>query len=84
MLPGFSEGIKEGIFSTAANLDILKSYAGMFTGLSYYRRTVEGLLPGFTDPTVGAAFGLGLAVASGMDLGKIRLGKVKNQSTRVP
>ena len=77
MLPGFSEGIKEGIFSTAANLDILKSYAGMFTGLSYYRRTVEGLLPGFTDPTVGAAFGLGLAVASGMDLGKIRLGKGK-------
>lgn len=73
MLPGFSQGIKEGVLSTAANLDIARSYAGMFSGLSYYRRTIEGMFPGFTDPTVGAAIGLTLGVASALDLGKLRL-----------
>ena len=61
MFPWFSEGIKEGLATTAVNLDIGRSYLGTFTGMSFYRRTVEGLFPGFTDPTVGAAVGLGLA-----------------------
>ena len=64
MFPGFSEGIKEGLATTAVNLDIGRSYLGTFTGMSFYRRTVEGLFPGFTDPTVGAAVGLGLAAYS--------------------
>ena len=60
----------------------MKSYAGALTGLSYYRRTIEGLMPGFTDPTVGAAIGLGLATASGFDLGKVRL--AENKSPIIP
>lgn len=64
MLPGFSQGIKEGLATTATNIDIGRSYLGTVTGMSFYRRTIEGLFPGFTDPTVGAAVGLGLAAYS--------------------
>ena len=61
MMPGFSEGVKEGIATTLVNADIARSYVGKFTGMSGYRRTLEGLFPGISDPTVGAAVGIGLA-----------------------
>jgi hypothetical protein len=61
MMPGFSQGIKEGVATTLVNADIARSYVGKYTGLSGYRRTLEGLFPGISDPTVGAGVGVALA-----------------------
>lgn len=69
MLPGFSQGIKEGLATTMVNADIARSYIGKYTGLSGYRRTVEGLFPGISDPTVGAFTGIALAGLSYANLG---------------
>lgn len=70
MMPGFSQGIKEGIATTLVNADIIRSYVGKYTGMSGYRRTLEGLMPGFTDPTVGAYAGLALVGLSYAGVGK--------------
>jgi hypothetical protein len=64
LLPGFNEGIKEGIATSAVNLNIARSYIGQFTGLSYVKRGIEGMLPGFTEPTTGLFLGLGVAALS--------------------
>lgn len=70
IMPGFNEGIKEGIATTAVNIDIARSYIGKYTGLSYIRRGIEGLLPGFTEPTVGLFAGLGVAALSYSNYGQ--------------
>jgi len=69
-LPGFNQGIKEGIATSAVNLDIARSYIGKYTGLSYIKRGIEGMFPGFTEPTVGLALGLGLAGISYSNYGQ--------------
>lgn len=73
MMPGFSQGMKEGIATTLVNADIARSYVGKYTGLSGYRRTLEGLFPGISDPTVGAGVGIALAGLSYADFGKYLL-----------
>jgi hypothetical protein len=70
LLPGFNEGIKEGIATTAVNLDIARSYIGKYTGLSYIRRGIEGLFPGFTETTTGLFLGLGAAALSYTNYGQ--------------
>ena len=81
MFPGFSQGTVEGVSSTFANLDIMRSYVGKFTGLSGYRRTLEGLMPGISSAEVGVGVGIGLAIASYAGLNKYL---VKNQKKILP
>lgn len=64
LLPGFNKGVMEGLATTGANIDIGLSMIGKYSGLSYYRRGIEGLLPGFTDVSTGLFIGLGVAAAS--------------------
>lgn len=73
LLPGFSEGIIPGLATMATSLDVLKSYVGLGTGMSFYRRGIEGLLPGISDPSIGIGFGIGLAIASYANVGRNRL-----------
>jgi len=61
LMPGFDQGIVEGLSTTLTNIDIGRSMIGQMTGLSYLRRGIEGVLPGFTDYTVGLALGVGVA-----------------------
>lgn len=76
LLPGFSEGTIEGIATTFKNIDIGMSVVGQYTGLSYYRRGIEGLLPGFTDTSTGLFLGLGVAAASYGGVGEKMLERV--------
>lgn len=64
IMPGFDKGIIEGLATTATNIDIGRSYIGKYTGLSFVRRGIEGLLPGFTEFTTGLYLGLGAAALS--------------------
>jgi len=64
LMPGFDQGIMEGIATTGVNLDIGRSYIGKYTGLSHIRRGIEGALPGFTNLTTGLYLGLGVAALS--------------------
>lgn len=70
LMPGFEVGTTEGIATTLVNADITRSYIGQYSGMSFIRRGIEGLLPGFTDGTTGAFFGVSLALASYGGLGK--------------
>ena len=70
MLPGFDQGIVEGLATTAVNIDIGMSMIGKYTGLSYYRRGLEGLLPGFTDTTTGLFLGASVAALSASGYGE--------------
>jgi len=76
ILPGFSEGVVEGVATTFKNIDIGMSVLGQYSGLSYYRRGLEGLLPGFTDITTGLFLGLGVAAASYAGVGEKMLERV--------
>jgi hypothetical protein len=64
LAPGFDKGIIEGVATTAVNLDIGRSYLGQITGMSYVKRGIEGIMPGFTDATTGLFLGLGAAALS--------------------
>ena len=64
LAPGFDKGVIEGLATTAVNLDIGRSYLGQITGMSFVRRGIEGVLPGFTDPTTGLYLGLGVTALS--------------------
>ena len=70
ILPGFSEGVVEGIATTFKNIDIGMSVVGKYTGLSYYRRGLEGLAPGFTDYTTGLFLGVGVAASAYYGVGE--------------
>lgn len=61
--PGFDQGIMPGIATTAASLDVMR--AAPINPFNHYRRTVEGLLPGFTGIEATAGFGV-LAVMAGV------------------
>jgi len=62
ILPGFDQGIMPGIASTYASLDVMR--AAPINPFNHYRRTVEGLLPGFTGIEATAGFGV-LALMAG-------------------
>lgn len=64
LAPGFDKGIIEGLATTAVNLDIGRSYLGQVTGMSYLKRGIEGIAPGFTDPTTSLFMGLGVTALS--------------------
>ena len=70
LLPGFDKGIVEGIATTAANIDVGLATIGKYTGLSYFRRGIEGLFPGFTDTSTGLFLGLGVAAMSYANFGE--------------
>ncbi len=84
MLPGFSQGVVEGISTTYANLDIAKSYVGKFTLMSAYRRTLEGFAPGVSEPTIGVAAGIGLAIAAHNQVGLRRLKQHQEKGSFLP
>ena len=73
LLPGFSEGLLPGLATLATSLDVAKSYVGLGTGMSFYRRGIEGLLPGISDPSIGIGVGVSLALLSYADVGKKRV-----------
>lgn len=64
MFPGFSQGTVEGVATSFVNMDIMKAQVGRYSGMSGYRRTIEGLAPGASSLEAGAAVGLGLVGAS--------------------
>lgn len=64
LLPGFDKGIVEGVATTAANIDIGRSYIGKYSGLSHIRRGIEGIAPGSTEFTTGLFLGVGAAALS--------------------
>tara|TARA_B100001059_G_scaffold51643_1_gene45266 strand:- start:8762 stop:13159 length:4398 start_codon:yes stop_codon:yes gene_type:complete len=73
--PGFDQGLIEGVATTAVNLDIGRSYLGQITGMSYLKRGIEGVLPGFTDPTTSLYLGLGATALSYFGYGEDYLRK---------
>lgn len=66
VLPGFKQGVMPGIATTAVNLDVASTALGEFTFMNSYRRTVEGLLPGFSSFEMSIFAGASLASMSGM------------------
>ena len=84
LLPGFSQGIKEGIATSAVNLDIARSYIGKYTGLSYIKRGIEGVLPGFTDVSTGIFLGAGVAALSYSNYGQDFLIRDYRRSINLP
>jgi hypothetical protein len=68
ILPGFDQGVIEGIATTATKMHIAKSAIGAVTGMNTYRRTMEGFLPGISDWKTGALMGIGLGIMSMPDL----------------
>lgn len=73
LLPGFDKGVVEGIATTGAAIDVGMSAIGQYTGLSAYRRGIEGLFPGFTDVTTGLFLGLGTAALAYSGYGEEKL-----------
>ena len=65
ILPGFEEGTVPGLATVAKNIDVGSTAIGELTFMNSYRRFVEGMAPGISDPTFGAFAGVGLAIASG-------------------
>ena len=66
LLPGFDQGLKQGIATGFTKLDVLGAQLNQLTGVNAYRRTLEGFLPGITSPEMSAAFaltGIGLSAA---------------------
>ena len=66
ILPGFEKGIFPGLATTLTNVDVATTAIGEMTFMNSYRRTVEGFLPGFTNPTISAGFGVAAMLASGV------------------
>jgi hypothetical protein len=63
VLPGWDQGVVEGLSSTWAGANIARSYVGEVTGMSAYRRVVEGYT-GMTELGWGVGAGLLLTGAS--------------------
>jgi len=80
LMPGFDKGIVEGIATTGVNLDIGRSYIGKYTGLSYVRRGIEGMLPGSTEFTTGLYMGLGSAAIAYSGYGRRYLERSEKES----
>lgn len=66
IMPGFDQGFVPGLATTLANLDVATTAVGELTFMNSYRRTVEGLMPGFSNPLTSTAVGIGFVLASGL------------------
>lgn len=66
VLPGFDQGTIEGVASMYTTGTIVK--ASTLNPANYYRRTVEGYLPGVSDWKLGVGLGLGAVALSSMRL----------------
>lgn len=64
ILPGFNQGLAQGLYTTYNNAQIVRSAAGEVALMNSYRRTIEGLAPGASSMYVGALAGFGLIGAS--------------------
>lgn len=63
MLPGFRQGVVQGIATAGVNLDVMRATA--INPANYYRRALEGYLPGVSDWKTGIGIGLGVTAAAG-------------------
>lgn len=66
LLPGFDQSLLGGIATAGVNLDI--SRGSNLNPFNYYRRTLEGFLPGISDWETGALVGVGAILASSIRL----------------
>ena len=66
ILPGFNQGLAQGLYTTYNNAQLIRSGAGEVTLMNSYRRTVEGLAPGASSIYTGALVGLAAVGASGL------------------
>jgi len=66
LMPGFDQGVFPGIATTFTNFDVATTALGEVTFMNSYRRTVEGLMPGFSSAEMSVGAGLALTLASGM------------------
>lgn len=66
VLPGFDKGGAEGIATLGVNADLLR--ANPLNPMNYYRRTLEGFVPGISDWKTGALLAIGAAVGTGITL----------------
>jgi hypothetical protein len=62
ILPGFDQGIMPGIASTVTGADVLRGSA--INPFNYYRRTIEGFVPGASDWKTGAGIGIAASMVS--------------------
>jgi hypothetical protein len=62
VLPGFDQGVVQGLATGAVNLDIAR--ANSLNPFNYLRRTLEGFAPGSTDWETGALLAIGGVAAS--------------------
>jgi hypothetical protein len=74
VLPGFDQGVLPGLATTYARSNQLRAIG--INPVNYYRRAVEGFLPGSTDWKTGAALGIGVTLAS--------YGSVPGSGKRIP
>lgn len=58
IMPGFEKGVFPGIANTAVNLDVASTAIGELTFMNAYRRTVEGIAPGFSSFEMSIASGI--------------------------
>ena len=64
ILPGFDDGVIPGIATTATKIHVAGAAIGAATGLSTYRKTLEGLVPGISDWKTGALGAITLSIAT--------------------
>lgn len=64
LAPGFDQGVLQGIATTGVNA--LRLRGGSMNPFNYYRRTVEGFLPGVSSWETGALAAIGAVAASNM------------------
>lgn len=62
ILPGFEQGVIPGIATSYARMTELR--ASGLNPFNYYRRTLEGFVPGASDWKMGALLGIGAVAAS--------------------
>ena len=62
ILPGFGEGVGQGIATQAVNLEVFR--ANSLNPANYYRRTLEGIAPGISSWQTGALLATGVGIAS--------------------
>jgi hypothetical protein len=74
LLPGFNKGVVPGLATSYTNLQLAR--ASSLNPFNYYRRTVEGFLPGISG--FGVAAGIGIAMATAPHL------KIPGTGRRVP
>lgn len=66
IMPGFDQGLIEGLATTGVNADIVR--ANPLNPANYYRRTLEGFAPGISDWKTGALLAAGALTAASLKL----------------